>query len=114
MGVPVLCAGQARYTHYPTVFFPETLDEYQNLFNEFLRADQIPAVSSMSLEARRFLYYQLKVVSLEFSDFILSQETAKGQTLLEQFELSELSGENCTIKLLNRGILKGESFTHLT
>src|SRR3989337_1573232 len=30
MGVPVLCAGKARFTQYSTVFFPQTVEEYQS------------------------------------------------------------------------------------
>ena len=30
MGAAVLCAGRARFTQYPTVFFPQSVDAYQN------------------------------------------------------------------------------------
>ena len=35
MGMPVLCAGKARFTQYPTVFFPQTVDEVKNKIKEF-------------------------------------------------------------------------------
>ncbi len=30
MGAAVLCAGKARFTQYPTVFFPQTVDEVKS------------------------------------------------------------------------------------
>src|SRR5512139_397340 len=36
MGAAVLCAGRARFTQYPTVFFPQTAEEMKSRMEEFL------------------------------------------------------------------------------
>ena len=36
MGAAVLCAGRARFTQYPTVFFPQTVDEIRKKMEELL------------------------------------------------------------------------------
>ena len=41
MGAAVLCAGKARFTQYPTVFFPQSVDEQRIKMNEFLTAESI-------------------------------------------------------------------------
>ena len=38
MGAPVLCAGKARFTQYPTVFFPQSAAEARSKMEEFLEA----------------------------------------------------------------------------
>ena len=45
MGAAVLCAGKARFTQYPTVFFPQTVEEVRRKMEEFLDAgeDRCPA-----------------------------------------------------------------------
>ena len=37
LGAAVLCAGKARFTQYPTVFFPQTADAVQRRMEEFLK-----------------------------------------------------------------------------
>lgn len=41
MGAPVLCAGRARFTQYPTVFFPQTVGEIKSKMKEFLSVEKI-------------------------------------------------------------------------
>ena len=41
MGAAVLCAGKARFTQYPTVFFPQTVDDVRRKMKEFLEAEKI-------------------------------------------------------------------------
>ncbi|MCE7861824.1 MAG: hypothetical protein DYG86_18810, partial [Chloroflexi bacterium CFX2] len=59
MGAAVLCAGKARFTQYPTVFFPQTVDEVRRKMKEFLAAERIEVPAEFKRNARRFLYYQL-------------------------------------------------------
>jgi hypothetical protein len=70
LGAPVLSAGKARYTQYPTVFFPETVEEYLREARAFLRAEKIEAPDEFRQNARRFLYYQLYKTSLPFNRFL--------------------------------------------
>jgi hypothetical protein len=55
MGKPVLSGGKARYTRYPTVFFPQTPQEYAQRADEMLREEKIKIPESFINNARRFL-----------------------------------------------------------
>jgi len=70
MGAAVLCAGKARFTQYPTVFFPQTPIDYANTLEEFLTSVSIQVPSDFRRNARRFLYYQLFRTSLPFGEYL--------------------------------------------
>src|SRR5215216_2282713 len=93
LGTAVLCAGKARFTQYPTVFFPQTADEVRRRMEEFLEAERIEVPAEFQRNARRFLYYQLFRTSLPFGDF-LEPSVRTTQTRLKSFALEELSPEN--------------------
>ena len=110
MGKPVLCAGRARFTQYPTVFFPQTVDEVRRTLEEFLRAEKIIAPSEFKRNARRFLYYQLFRTSLPFGEF-LEPSVRTTQTRLKSFELDELSPEKSqAIEAIFDGLLHDGEF----
>ena len=93
MGAAVLCAGKARFTQYPTVFFPQTVDGVRRKMEEFLEAETIDIPSEFKRNARRFLYYQLFRTSLPFGDF-LEPSVRTTQTRLKSFDLDELLPEH--------------------
>ena len=93
MGAAVLCAGKARFTQYPTVFFPQTVEEVRRTLKEFLAAENIEVPAEFKRNARRFLYYQLFRTSLPFGDF-LEPSVRTTQTKLKSFDLKQLSPEN--------------------
>ena len=93
MGVPVLCAGRARFTQYPTVFFPQTVEGHRNKIEELLNADKIETPAEFKRNARRFLYYQVFRSSLPFEDF-LEPSVRTTQTRLKDFDLEKLSPAN--------------------
>ena len=70
MGSPVLCAGKARFTQIPTVFYPPTKADYLQTLRKFLEngPDDIPA--EFTTNARNFLYFQLFKSSLPFDPFL--------------------------------------------
>lgn len=70
LGAPVLCAGKARFTQVPTVFFPQSVEEYRRTLEEFLTAERVSAPPEFRENARRFLYYQLYCTSLSFEDLL--------------------------------------------
>ncbi len=70
MGAVVLSAGKARFTQYPTVFFPPSVNEYRATLENFLHAEKIEVPAEFRRHARRFLYYQLFRTSLPFGDFL--------------------------------------------
>lgn len=108
MGAAVLCAGKARFTQYPTVFFPQTVDEVRRKMEEFLEAEKIDIPTEFKRNARRFLYYQLFRTSLPFGDF-LEPSVRTTQTQLKSFGLEQLL-EADAVKVILEGMLEGGDF----
>ncbi len=110
MGAAVLCGGKARFTQYPTVFFPQTIDEVRRKIKEFLEAERIEVPAEFKRNARRFLYYQLFRTSLPLGDF-LEPSVRTTQTRLKSFGLEELSPEKSkAIEAITDGILNNGDF----
>jgi hypothetical protein len=108
LGAPVLCGGKARYTHYPTVFFPQTTEEYQEMAEQFLAAENIEIPPEFERNARRVLYHQFYRSSLLLGDFIEAHPTP-GYVQLKQFSWRDLLPENSlAIRVLVDGITKGD------
>jgi hypothetical protein len=108
MGMPVLCAGKARFTQYPTVFFPQTADEVRRKMKEFLTAEKIEIPAEFKRNARRFLYYQLYRTSLPLGRF-LEPSVRVTQTRLKSFSWYELLNSP-SIQAILDGILAGGDF----
>ena len=108
MGAAVLCAGKARFTQYPTVFFPQTVEEVRRKMKEFLEAERIDVPPAFKRNARRFLYYQLFKTSLPFEDF-LEPSVRTTQAKLKSFEIHELL-ESKAIKTILEGLLNHGDF----
>jgi hypothetical protein len=108
MGAAVLCAGKARFTQYPTVFFPQIVEEVRRQMKEFLEAEHIDVPPAFKRNARRFLYYQLFKTSLPFGDF-LEPSVRTTQTKLKSFKLNELLDSEA-IKTILDGLLSGSDF----
>ncbi len=108
MGKPVLCAGRARFTQYPTVFFPQSEEEIRGKMIEFLEAERIEVPPEFRRNARRFLYYQLYRTSLPFGDFLMPTIRAS-ECRLKPFELAELL-ESDAVKTILEGALEGGDF----
>jgi hypothetical protein len=108
MGRPVLCAGRARFTQYPTVFFPQKVTEYRQRLEEFLQAGQIDVPPEFQRNARRFLYYQLFRTSLPFGDF-LEPSVRTTQARLRTFEPPRLL-DSPALQAVVDGLLEGGDF----
>ena len=108
MGAAVLCAGKARFTQYPTVFFPQTVEDVRRKMEEFLDAEKIDVPPEFKRNARRFLYYQLFRTSLPFGDF-LEPSVRTTQTRLKSFALEKLM-EAEAVKVILKGMLEGGDF----
>ena len=110
MGAAVLCGGKARYTQYPTVFYPATIAEFNAQAENFLQAKNIEVPAEFRRQARRFLYYQLYMTSLPFGDF-LKEHQRPGFVRLREFDLDRLDAErSATMRVILDGILKGSEF----
>jgi hypothetical protein len=111
MGAPVLCAGRARFTQLPTVFFPATQPHFQQQLSDFLAAEAITVPPEFIRNARRFLYYQLYRSSLPFGDFLEEDGIWQGFVRLKKFPLQSLSPMvSPTIKAILDGILNQGDF----
>lgn len=107
MGKPVLCGGRARFTQYPTVFFPQTVEEQRAKLEQLLAAHTIETPPDFKRNARRFLYYQLYRASLPFDRFLMSSVRVT-QSRLRSFGTQELLSSEA-IRTISRGLLQGGS-----
>ena len=110
LGVPVLCGGKARYTQYPTVFFPQTPYEFQRKAEFFLTVDKVDLPESFQRNARRLLYWQLFRASIPLEEYLYPHPTP-GYVQLKDFSWSELRVEKSTsIQVIVDGIVNGRPF----
>ena len=111
MGAPVLSAGKARFTQLDTVYFPRTREAYLDQLEAFLNADAVQAQPGHSVNARRFLYYQLYRTSLPFGDYLEPDGIWPGFVRLKAFGQPDLLPENSeTMRVISQGLLGGEPF----
>lgn len=111
MGALVLCAGKARFTQIPTVFFPASVDEYRQKAEEFLAAGPLEVPAEYQRNARRFLYYQLYRTSLPFGDFLEDDGIWTGYARIKDLDYRAFDPQNSQIlRTLVDGILHGKEF----
>ena len=108
MGAAVLCAGRARFTQYPTVFFPQTVEEVKRKTKEFLTVKKIEVPAEFKRNARQFLYYQLYRTSLPFGDF-LQPSVRTTQTRLKTCSVDQLL-QSDAVKVILDGVLNDGDF----
>ena len=108
MGAAVLCAGRARFTQYPTVFFPQGQAEYASQLNSFLAADKIEVPADFRRNARRFLYYQLFRTSLPFGEY-LEPGIRTTHARLKIFDPAQLL-QSQAIQTVTKGLLDNGDF----
>ncbi|NMB68353.1 MAG: hypothetical protein GYA20_06295 [Chloroflexi bacterium] len=111
LGAPVLCAGRARFTQLPTVFFPQTAAAHRAQAEQFLQAERIEVPAEFRRNARRFLYYQLYRTSLPMGDFLQDEGIWKGFVTLKDFDWQALLPENSrSMAAIVDGVLHGGDF----
>ena len=111
LGAPVLCAGRARFTQLPTVFFPPTPEAFRQQAEQFLMAETIPVPPEFARNARRFLYYQLYYSSLPFGDFLEEDGIWTGFVRLKGFAPEQLTPEKSpAMRAILDGLLHGGTF----
>ncbi|MCX6066993.1 MAG: hypothetical protein NT121_14770 [Chloroflexi bacterium] len=108
MGAAVLSAGKARFTQYPTVFFPQSVAEYASTLEGFLAVDSIEVPVDFRRNARRFLYYQLFRTSLPFGDF-LESGVRSTHARLKIFDPRDLL-KSRAIQTVTKGLLENGDF----
>jgi hypothetical protein len=108
MGKAVLCAGKARFTQYPTVYFPQSAPEFSSTLEDFLGAESIEPPTEFRRNARRFLYYQLFRTSLPFSEF-LESGVLSAHARLKEFDPALLLNSPA-IQAITKGLLENGDF----
>ena len=99
-----------RFTQYPTVFFPQSVDAYLEELERFLNTESIDVPTEYRRNARRFLYYQLYFSSLPFGEY-LKTGIRTSHALLQEFDLERLSPKySPTIKTVLDGVLRDGDF----
>jgi hypothetical protein len=110
LGVPVLCAGKARFTQYPTVFFPQTTADFRQKAEIFLSAGKIEVPQEFRRNARRFLYYQLFRTSLPFEAFLTTSDQPS-LTRFKDFSWEQLLPQSSpAMTAILDGVLKNGDF----
>jgi hypothetical protein len=110
LGVPVLCGGKARYTQYPTVFFPQTPNDYREMAVQFLGAANIEIPREFARNAYRVLYHQFYRSSLLLDNYLEAHPTP-GYVQLKRFSWRNLLPENSpAMRVIVDGILEGKAF----
>ena len=110
LGTPVLCAGKARFTQYPTVTYPESRDEYLETLEGFLIAENIEVPEIHYENARKFLFFQLFRASLGFEEFLVEHPTP-GYVQLRGFSWKKLlPGGSDVLDCVVNGILNKGDF----
>jgi hypothetical protein len=113
LGVPVLCAGRARFTGAHTVYFPDSKARYKVMLETFLAQERVENPEEFSENARRFLHYQLFRTSLVLSDFLRPDPDIAGGVLLKGFEIEQLAPErSAELDVIAKGILYGSPFVY--
>ena len=108
---PVLCAGKARFTQLPTVFFPETPEAFAGMAEEFISAEKIKVPPKFNRNARRFLYTQLYRTAIPFDAFIEDSGVWQGYVRLKDFPWQALQPQNSpSLRVVVEGILEGKPF----
>ncbi len=113
LGAPVLCAGRARYTQVPTVFFPRSREEYLATLEDFLAAGRIAVPEAFRRNARRFLYFELFHASLDFSPFLAPDPILPGFVVFRGFPAGLLApGSSQLGSVLLSGVVERRPFVY--
>ena len=111
VGAPVLCAGKARFTQLPTVFFPSTPEAYERQAEAFLAASQIEVPAAFKRNARRFLYYQLYCTSLPFDAWLEEDGVWQGYVRIKNLPYQAFDPDQSPVlRTIVDGILHDQAF----
>ena len=111
LGAVVLCGGKARFNKLPTVYFPQTQDEYRQQADELLYSETISPPSQFRHNARRYLYYELYRSALSFADFLKNDGVWEGYAALKPFDWKALQVKNSPdLWAIVRGICEEQPF----
>jgi len=113
LGKAVLCGGKARYTQYPTVYFPPTPGQYFKTADELLAKESPSAPKEFMAWARRFMYCQHFLTSLDFSRFLTPHHRFPGYVSLRESDPLDLHPDRCLeMAILREGIANGAGMVY--
>lgn len=110
LGVPVLCAGRARYTQQDTVTFPPTAADYRRILANWLHTSEIRVPEQLRANARAFLHAELNSASLDLSEFLEPYPVLPGMVEFSRFDPPRLE-RSLALRAIRMGILDGSPFT---
>jgi hypothetical protein len=104
-GAAVISGGEAWYTHYPTVFFPQTPQAFRQQVEGFLTAEKIEIPEEFQFNARRLVYYQNFKAALPFGEY-LANHGRRGYVMFKSFPVEQLKPENSpAVQAIQNGII---------
>ncbi len=109
LGVPVLCAGRARYSTVDPRLLPASRQAYLAQLNGLLGGPSLPASPDLVRRARKFLFHELFQASLDFSRYLTPYPSIPGMVSLSEFDPASLESDPI-FPMLGRGILEGAAF----
>lgn len=108
-GLPVLCAGRARYSEAGAAVLPSSAEAYRRVLDEALTGEGLRMPDGHRENARRFLDFELHRASLDFSPFLEDRRGYPGMVHLRSFDPRELArSEDLTVVV--EGIRSGAPF----
>jgi UDP-N-acetylglucosamine 2-epimerase len=109
LGVPVLCAGRARYTQAQTVVFPASRQAYVDQLDRFVAAERLEVSQQTRRNAKAFLYHELYNASLDLAEFLLPYRSMPGMVVFSDFDPRSLE-DHPTLSVIRDGVLEGSPF----
>ncbi len=109
LGTPVLCAGRARYTQIPTVYYPGDRSAYESMLRRLLGEEDVAYPQEFRRNARLYLFHELFRGSLDLSEFLAPDRGRAGMVTFRDFDLARLT-RSPALEVIRRGILEAEPF----
>ncbi len=106
---PVLCAGRARFTTIPAVYFADTREMYSELLERFLGSNDLEVPADFVANARKFLYVELFRASLDLSAFLRPSRAMPGMVNFSEFDPATIEHDE-SMRVIKSGILHGTPF----
>jgi len=108
-GLPVLCAGRARYSQAGAAYLPGSRDSYREMLENWLSAGEVRPGQDHADRARRFLDFELFRASLDFSPFLRDRAGYPGMVTFLPFDPAALERVP-DLEVIVRGIVDGSPF----
>jgi hypothetical protein len=109
LGIPVLCAGRARYTQSQTVVFPASRQGYLDQLARFLSAERLEVSEQTCRNAKAFLYHELYRASLDLGEFLQPYRSMPGMVMFSEFDPQKLT-EHPALAVIRDGVQEGKPF----